>query len=260
MPTAVASAEELLTPAKLQDIFSALDYDNPAFAEALAPVRAAVQSNDNQAAVKALAQYLRTRNEELGITTWRIKPEPAPVSDAAEIRYNAKVADAAAQGRVVGGLVELEAEFPDNVIDWRHNETRARADKGESVPYNPEWQWQLNRMGFWHDMARAYRATGDEKYAQAWVKQFRSFVEQCPPPPSGVRDSTHGSSWRTIETGLRMIGTWPHSFHSYLYSPSVSDEDLLLYLHATLEHARHIMITNGTGNWLTMEMNGGWVP
>ncbi|EIP98319.1 Heparinase II/III-like protein [Opitutaceae bacterium TAV1] len=253
MPAAPAATEAvadaktpLLTEEKQQALFAALD---PAW-PALAPVHAAVTEKNYETARRELAGYLRTRT----LRTWQIVPHRAPYPDAASVRYHAARANAAAEGRVVGGLVALEANFPGNRIDWLRNETRVRAEHGEAVPFNPEWQWQLCRMAFWGDLASAYRATGDERYARAWVTQFRSFIEQCPAPDR--QRNGQGSAWRTIECGIRMSGSWPAAFHSFLFSPSVSDEDLLLYLHASLEHARYLKKFPTSGNWLTMEMNG----
>lgn len=241
----------LFSEKKQQELFDALDLSQPG----LQPVREALVSGDSSAARQRLATWLRSRNQPpLALVTWRFTPHRAPAPDATGIRYNAARADAAAQGRVVGGLVELEAVFPDNRIDWFHDETKARASRGESVAHNAEWQWQLNRMAFWGDLAGAYRISGDERYARAWVTQFRSFIEQCPAP--GRQSNGRGSAWRTIECGIRMSGSWPAAFHGFLLSPSVSDDDLLLYLHASLEHARYLEKFPSSGNWLTMEMNG----
>lgn len=239
-------SQQLLTREKQQVLLAALD---PAW-PGLAPVRAAASQNDYAAACRELAQYLRTRT----LQTWRITPHRAPFPDAAATHYNTARAEAAASGRVVGGLVEIEASFPDNRIDWLHNETRLRSGRGEDVPFNPEWQWQLCRMSFWSDLAAAYRASGDERYARAWVAQFRSFIAQCPIPDD--QNNRQDSAWRTLECGIRMSSSWPNAFHSFLLSPSVTDEDLLLYLHASLEHARYLKKFPTSGNWLTMEMNG----
>ncbi|MDR1283645.1 MAG: heparinase II/III family protein [Opitutaceae bacterium] len=245
-PTADAKASSLFTREKQQALFAALDPATPA----LAPVRAAVTENNYDAALRELAGYLRTRAPR----TWRIVPHRAPFPDAAAIRYNAARTDAAVEGRVVGGLVAIEADFHGNNIDWLHNETRVRAGRGEAVPFNAEWQWQLCRMAFWDDLAAAYRATGDERYARAWATQLRSFLAQCPVPDR--QRNGQDSAWRTIECGIRMSGSWPAAFHSFLHSPSITDDDLLLYMHSSLEHARYLQKFPTTGNWLTMEMNG----
>ncbi|MDR1281959.1 MAG: heparinase II/III family protein, partial [Opitutaceae bacterium] len=108
-----------------------------------------------------------------------------------------------------------------------------------------------------NDLAAAYRATADERYARAWVAQFRSFAEQCPPPPALRADNTIGSTWRTIECGIRSMWTWPVAFHTFLRSPTVTDDDLLAWLHCSLDHARYLAQNpSSASNWLTMEMSG----
>jgi len=43
-----------------------------------------------------------------------------------------------------------------------------------------EWVWQLNRMGFWDTMAKAYWHTGDEKYAKEWCFQLLDWTRKNP--------------------------------------------------------------------------------
>lgn len=77
-------------------------------------------------------------------------------------------ADRCARGELK--VVGVEWTFPSNRVDWLFD---ASAKKG---PYNPEWTWQLNRMSFWIDLARAYRRTGDEKYARAFAQQLSDWL------------------------------------------------------------------------------------
>jgi hypothetical protein len=236
-------ASELLSPGIQRELFSALDLDLPE----LAKVKDAVGAGKPDTAIAEFAAYLRSRTHG----NWLLDPfdpaRPDPSSGYREERANS-----AAAGRITpSGLAELWHTFPGNIIDWYHNETRHRP----GLAYNQEWQYQLCRMSFWGDMANAYRATADEKYPRAWVTQFRSFIAQCPPPATAAnyRDST----WRTIESGIRMRDSWPRAFQAFVRSPSVTDEDLLLYVYSNLQHARYLkQFPSDWGNWLTMEMCG----
>lgn len=236
-PTAQPAADNAFAQddAANETLFAALDLSLPE----LAAVKKAADAGDWALARRELAAHLRNRN----VRTWHWPNGELPAANA-----NMQIADNATSDKVQGGLVKIWHTFPDGKIDWYYNATR------DKPPYNPEWQWQLNRMAFWREMARAYRNTKDERYPQAWVRQLHSFLEQCPAPQTvqNGRDST----WRTIEAGLRMSGSWPEAFHSFLHSPSVSDDDLAAYLYATLEHARYLSRFNTRANWLTMEMNG----
>ena len=224
------------TPTEKQ-VFAALALDTPGMEK----VRAAIGAADYDAAKRELAAYFRDRQKP----AWRVGS-----SGESKPRFNQSVADAASSGRVVGGLVSVEYQFPDGNIDWTFNATQDQP----GVAFNPEWQWQLNRMAFWWDMANAYRATGDEKYARAISDQIVDWVADCPVP--ATKPGNGPSSWRTIEAGIRMGGVWADAFYSIRSSPSFSDDALLTMLGAFLDHARYLRANQTTANWLTMEMSG----
>ncbi|MDF2439764.1 MAG: hypothetical protein JWN98_748, partial [Abditibacteriota bacterium] len=164
------------------------------------------------------------------------------------VKFNPRGAEDAVRAHI--SVVTIGHTFPNGDIDWFYNATTARAD----LPDNNEWQWQLNRMSFWGELGRAYWNANDEKYAQAWVKQLRSWIINCPRPDK-VNNGAN-SAWRTIECGIRMSGSWNEAFHRFLPSPSFTTEDKVLYMKSCLEHARYLSRFPSTGNWLTMEMSG----
>ena len=137
------------------------------------------------------------------------------------------------------------------VIDWHFDKT---AEPGSKYAPNNEWTWQLNRHAEWLALARAYRVTKDEKYAREFVAQMTAWVKACPMPT----DAANGprSAWRTIETGIRAAQVWPELWYTFLHSPAMTDDALLTFLHAYIDHARHLMAFHTTGNWLAMEGNG----
>lgn len=220
------------------ELFAALDLSLPA----LKPVRDAVAAHpgDYGPAKAALGKYLRERTS----TTWWFDPQKVD----RKIDFNQGSADAAASGRVK--VVAITHDFPNGDIDWFYNHTTARQD----LPDNNEWVWQLNRMDPWKPLGRAYWGAGDEKYAKAWVKQMRSWVVSAPRPDT-VKNEPN-SVWRTIETGIRMSGSWPDAYHRFLLSPAFTDEDKILYLKSSMEQAQYLSQNPSTGNWLTMEMSG----
>ncbi len=134
-------------------------------------------------------------------------------------------------------------------IDWNYDKT---AESGFAP--NNEWTWQLNRHAEWLALERAYRDTGDEKYAREFVAQMRAWVKDCPMP--GTAGNVPRSAWRTIETGIRAAQVWPQLWFRFVRSPSMTDEALLDFLGAYIDHARHLMAFHMTGNWLAMEGNG----
>lgn len=218
------------------ELFEALD---PAV-EALAPALAAAGRGDMAQARKSLCDYLRRR----AARTWHFTAQSPP-----EASYKKAVADAAVEDRFT--VVTYTHQFPKGKIDWGFNATADRKD----VDINYEWQWQLGRMHYWNDMARAYTDTGDARYARAWARQLRSWVHDCPVPAS-AKNGTY-SSWRTIEAGIRMFGAWPEAFHRFVASPHVPDDAIVDYVKSSLEHARYLKRFHvDSGNWLGLEMRG----
>ncbi len=220
------------------DLLNALDLTPPE----LVKVADAWKRNDASAAQRELVRYFRTRSSVGWNTEYGNHPPLSP--------DNVEVADAAVQGRFRGGLVPLVYRFPNGNIDWHFNATYYVPGQAP----NDEWQWQLNRMSFWSDLAVAYRATGDERYARAFVQELRSWIAQCPVP--NHIDNVPGSSWRPIEAGIRAGGSWPEAFFAFRRSPAMSDADLIAFIHAFLEHGRYLRNYHTKLNHLTMEMSG----
>lgn len=134
-------------------------------------------------------------------------------------------------------------------IDWSFDKT---AEPG--LAPNNEWTWQLNRHAEWLALSRAYRDTRDEKYAREFVAQMTSWVRDCPMPDTAA--NVPRSAWRTIETGIRAAQVWPELWYRFLNSPAMTDDALLAFLGAYVDHARHLAAFHTTGNWLAMEGNG----
>lgn len=214
--------------------FAALDLARPD----LAAVKAAVEKADWAAAKRSFVQHLKQRTSPRWHFDWRTRPtapKPGRGNDLAE-------ADRYARNDLLS--CGVWSDFKDR-IDWNSNPTPNR--------YN-EWTWQLSRHPFWATLGRAYWATGDEKYARAFVSQMTDWVKSQPcPPHSGNRPL---STWRTIETGIRTFSSWPESFMYFLSSPSFDDESVVLMVKSFHDHAVHLMQYPTSGNWLAMEANG----
>jgi hypothetical protein len=225
-----------LSDQKEQELFDALDLT----AAPLKPVADALAGGDHAAARHALAEYFRHSSD----SAWPL------VTKSREAALKNGIAEKAVKGIVQGGYVYLWHEFPEGKIDWMYD--APRHTPGE--PANNEWQWELCRMMFWDDLSAAFRATKDESYAEAWVNQLRSFVSECPPPEEMQNGA--GSAWRTLEAGVRMVGSWPTAFYTFRLSSDVSDNDILLYVDSCLEHGRYLKKFNTRDNWVTVEMAG----
>jgi len=117
-----------------------------------------------------------------------------------------------------------------------------------------EWTWQLSRHPEWAILAERYRETGDERYAEGFVRLFRSWVRQAVVPEDAPGGAT--LCWRTIEAGIRMGGAWQWALHSFYRSPHFDDNVLTDWYKSVWEHGWRLRHFHRTGNWLIMEMNG----
>jgi hypothetical protein len=220
------------------EVLNALDLSRPE----LAAVARSWRGKDLRGATTALASYLRTRD------TVHWGQPPGLVSNSLE--RSTAIANDALAGTLRGGLTAYYFTFPNADVDWHYNVTFHLS--GVAPDY--EWQWQLNRMVVWEDLGRVYKSTHDERYAMAFDREMLSWVAQCPVPDHV--DNDVGSTWRTIEAGVRMGYTWPHAFFDFRSSPSVSDSDLVMFVSAFLNHGRYLSKYHTSMNWFTMEMSG----
>ena len=136
-------------------------------------------------------------------------------------------------------------DFGDGPIDWYSNPTFNKY---------PEWTWQLSRHPDALNLAKAYRLTGEERYAAKAVELMESWIAQAV-----VQDRPNDSlCWRTIECGIRMSQVWPEILHSIYTSPACTDEFLTLWYRSVYEHGEILSRFPTVGNWLIMEMSGLW--
>lgn len=218
-----------------EEFFNALDLDRPA----LAAVKVAVAVKDWPAAEHALAEHFRTRRMPI----WNYsRREVLADQEKVDPRIMAW-AERFARNELRS--VDIWHAFGED-IDWTFNPSKTG---------NREWTWQVNRHGCWRTLGQAYRLTGDEKYARAFVRQMRDWVVDCPVPVEKADQGT-GSRWRTIEAGIRMGGPWPDVFYYILPSPSFTDADICLMVKSFVEHARYLTRFKTGANWLMMESNG----
>ena len=233
----ILTKEPPVTGPRLTDerFFAALNLELPE----LAPVAAAVAQGDYGAARRAFVAHLKTRQRPLWHFDWRGRP----TGDKLPATYDTGEADRIAANDLVS--CGIRHQFGDT-IDWSINPTELKYS---------EWTWQLSRHPFWVTLGRAYWGTGEEKYAEAFVRQMTGWVRDNPVPVDSSGNST-GSRWRTIETGIRTFSSWPNSFFHFLSSPSFTDDAVVTMVMSFVEHAHHLAAHPTSGNWVCMEMNG----
>jgi hypothetical protein len=136
-------------------------------------------------------------------------------------------------------------QFEDEV-DWFANPT---------FNQYKEWTWQLSRHPDWAILGQRYHETGDERYAEGFVKLFLSWVQQTAVEPLDA-PSNATKAWRTIETGIRMGGPWQWALHYFYNSPHFTDEVLATWYKSVWEHGWRLRNIHHSHNWLIMEQNG----
>ena len=128
----------------------------------------------------------------------RLRADPAVVAAARELAQ-----------RITAGRISFlghpEAQLADPP-DWHHDLATDRhwpTDHWSRVdhrvgPGDPKWIWELGRHQHTVNLARAWRLTGDDRYAEAAARHIDSFLDQNPPG--------RGIHWRVgLELGIRLV-------------------------------------------------------
>ncbi len=131
-------------------------------------------------------------------------------------------------------------------VDWFANPT-----------YNQykEWTWQLSRHSELIALAKAYRASGDQRYAEGCAELLDSWLKQAVRP--GFEESSYATyCWRTIECGIRMGLMWPQMIHTFYDNPAFTDDLIVDYFKSIYEHCQRMLLHPTVGNWLMHELSG----
>lgn len=217
--------------------FALVDVSHPDLAE----VKAAIARSDWPAAKHAFAEHFRNRQAP----RWGLDPRAI----GRDPKFRSSGAENALKHRFTS--IGIPWQFGDK-IDWAFNPT---TQPDSRWPRNHEWTWQLSRHAMWLDLARAFYATGDEKFAREFVAELQSWVRDCPVPLDKPANVAY-SRWRTIEAGIRTGTVWPGVFPRFLAAKAFDDDALVLMLKSFVEHAQYLTKFHRQGNWLTMEANG----
>jgi heparan-sulfate lyase len=228
----VSAADTLEEATQL--LMGRLDLDRPG----LSRVRAA--SGDPGAAAEELLAYYRTRK---GVRHPLDRGTPKGRSPKALPERIREIADDALKNILIASPSYPRHDFgPD--IDW-HANRNAKRDR--------EWLWQLHRHSSWGALGRAYRHTGDERYARRYVRQLLDWIRKCPLDTDKGRHTQ--PAWRRIEAGIRGYG-WTHHFCLFLRSPSFTPEALVRFLNACSVHASYLTEKFSYQNHGLMEAEG----
>lgn len=204
-------------------VFALLDLTRPGL-ERVAELHAA---GDDKAAAEALLDYYRRRTgvvcpdaDPAGIT---ITPE--------EQRW----ADEAMEHRFFVHKGYQPSYFYGDDIDWEYWPVK-----------DNELRWQLHRMKWWVPMGKAYRLSGDERYAAEWCAEYLDWMRKNPLTAYDERKAGNWTqaenvyfAWRPLEVSDRL----EFQIHQFLYflPAEAFDADFLLhFLENYHRHAEHI--------------------
>ncbi|RJP47025.1 MAG: hypothetical protein C4583_17540 [Anaerolineaceae bacterium] len=92
--------------------------------------------------------------------------------------------------------------------------------------------WEPNRFAFVFTLVRAYAASGDEKYPQAFWQLIQDWAEHNPP--------NTGANWKDgQEIALRLMA-WTFGFYAFIHSPSTTNLQISKFTNYVAAQAEHI--------------------
>ncbi len=126
----------------------------------------------------------------------------------------------------------------EGAVDWRLD-----------VAGNPDWRWDLNRHGFFEDLGRAWRYTGDARYGERFAELVRDWIAVNPPEP-GARNWT-----APFEVAFR-INSWLWAWHLFRDCRSIDDATRALLRQGIATHCEFLyrnLELNARNNHLLLE-------
>lgn len=233
-----ANAQELKSEA-----FSLLNLNHPG----LEKVKALHEEGKDEEAAKALLQYYRTRTD--------VK---SPDIDLQNLKISVQEQKWADDG--------LEHTF------FVHKGYQPSYNYGKDINWeywpvkDNELRWQLHRHKWFTPMGKAYRISGDEKYAKEWTMQYIDWIRKNPLTPmtkehyelisaGEVKGNAENVrfAWRPLEVSNRLQDQ-TSQFLLFVPSPSFTPEFLTEFLVNYHKHAVHILGNySDQGNHLLFE-------
>ena len=180
-----------------------------------------------------LLAHFRTRGEMLA---------QLPAEDYTPTDHDRKVADEALEHRFFVHYAYQPSYFYGDDIDWTYWPVK-----------DNELRWQLHRQKWFTPLGKMYRATGDSRYVEAWMDQYRDWIVKNPnggpawKQPGGVVSAGEISqdapnwefAWRPLEVSAR-LDAQIHQFRLFLDAPEFSPEFLSEFLVNYHEHMRFL--------------------
>ena len=233
-----AAAQELKT-----EVFDFLNLDYPG----LEKVKELHSKGKDAEAASALLEYYRARKD--------VKAPEVNVDKITISKDEQKWADEALQHTFFSHKGYQPSFNYGKDINWKYWPVK-----------DNELRWQLHRHKWFTPMGKAYRLSGDEKYAKEWVFQYMDWIKKNPlvsmdkneyemnggAELDSIRENMR-FAWRPLEVSDRLQNQ-TSQFVLFLPSPSFTPEFLTEFLLNYHKHALHLMANySKSGNHLLFE-------
>ncbi len=144
--------------------------------------------------------------------------------------FEIEAAEVAAADRIVGREIQWTRDPLSNYV-WPldyHRDIKLMRTDGSDVRV----LWELNRLGHFITLARAYSLTNDERYSAEFFAQLRSWADQNP--------YGRGPNWTcAMEVALRAISALA-AFETFRRSPQLDADFLSFFLQLLQRHGNYI--------------------
>lgn len=226
-----------------EEAFSLLNLNQPG----LEKVKNFYEQENKEAAAQALLDYYRNRT---GIVNPAIDLDHITISK----REQQWADEALTHTFYVHDGYQPAFNYGKN-IDWKYWPVK-----------DNELRWQLHRHKWFTPMGKAYRISGDEKYAREWAFQYTDWIKKNPLTPVDKEEYELASTgevkgnaenvrfaWRPLETSHRLQDQI-NQFTLFINSPSFTPAFLTEFLVNYHRHAVHILGNySDQGNHLLFE-------
>ncbi len=239
----IGSTHRICSQQLRPEAFSMLDLDYPG----LEKVKVLHETGNDREAAAALLDYYRGRTN--------VKHPEVDLSDVTISKQEQKWADDG-----------LEHTF------FVHKGYQPSYNYGKDINWqywpvqDNELRWQLHRHKWFSPMGKAYRVSGDEKYAKEWVHQYMDWIIKNPLVEVNKEEYELISSgevkkeaenvrfaWRPLEVSNRLQDQ-TNQFLYFIDSPHFTPEFLTEFLVNYHKHALHILANySDKGNHLLFE-------
>lgn len=215
-----------LSARQAEGLFDCIDLGRPELEE----VRRLVENGNQTEAQEALLRHFLLRE---GFHSPNLDLENITLSDEQR-----RWADEALEHKFFVHSGYQPSFFYGEDIDWQYWPVK-----------DNELRWQLHRMKWWVPMGKAYRLTGDEKYAREWCAQYLDWIEKNPSegyintdlqPLDLMSADNVQFAWRALEVSDRMEAQIDQ-FILFLGSESFGADFLSHFLMNYSCHCRHLM-------------------